>query len=261
VKLLGPAEPTIIPVERAALFVDIDGTIMPVAEKPDEMKASPACRIVFKRARDHLCGRLAVLSGRTIASIDAVLGGVIGCVAGVHGLQRRTPLGRVHLERPHSRVADAAAELDALARARPGLLVERKGPSVAIHYGGAKEAEAAVLEAVGRLSNASGLIVQRGRYVAELRTPGPDKGSALARFMCEVPFVGAVPVFLGDGLADEPGFAEASKRGGAGVLIGAAKRTRATGRLESPVAALSWIMRSLDRGFFDLRETRDATSI
>jgi trehalose 6-phosphate phosphatase len=241
-------------VAETALFLDLDGAIVPIAAQPDEVRASPSCRIVLHRALDLLRGRLAVLSGRTIKAVDEVLGGAIHCVAGVHGLQRRTPVGGLVLEPPHARIADASEVLEALARARPGLLVERKGASVALHYRGAPEAADAVIETVERLASASGLQVQHGRMVAELRTPGPDKGAALDRFMLEVPFAGARPVFIGDDLTDEPGFAAARRHGGVGILVGRRRQTLAQGRLASPHATLSWIMHSLDKGHFDLRE-------
>jgi len=139
--------------------------------------------------------------------------------------------------------------------------VEDRGSSVSIDYRDAADAEAAVLEAVDRLAGATGLIRWRGNLAIELRAPPPDKGSALGRFMYEVPFSGAVPVFLGSHPADETAFVEASRRGGVGILVGAARATRATRRLDSHVAALSWIMRSLDRGFFDFRETRGGPSL
>lgn len=241
-------------VAETALFLDLDGAIVPIADEPDQVRASPSCRIVLHRARDHLCGRVAILSGRTIEDVDQVLGGAIPCVAGVHGLQRRTPVGGLVLEPPHARVADAASVLKALARARPGLLVEAKGPSVAIHYRAAPEAEAAVVETVERLAQASGLDIQRGKMVIELRTPGPDKGAALNRFMLEAPFAGATPVFIGDDLTDEAGFAAARAHGGVGVLVGESRETLAQGRLASPADTLSWIMRSLDRGKFEFWE-------
>ena len=247
-------------VERTALFIDLDGTIVPLAPKPDDVIASPACRVVLRRALDQLGGRLAVLSGRTISSVDEVLGGVVRCVAGVHGLQRRTPLGVLHLEPPHARVADAATVLEALAKAQPGLVVEAKGPSVAIHYRAVPGAEDAILEAVDRLADASGLVVQRGKAVAELLTPGLDKGSALGRFMLEAPFAGFRPIFIGDDITDEAGFAEALKLGGVGILVGPARQTSACGRLENPPAVLSWIVHSLDRGFFDLQQAGCAAS-
>lgn len=242
-------------VAETALFLDLDGVIVPIADEPEQVRASQACRIVLQRAQDDLRGRLAVLSGRTIDSVDIVLAGAVPCVSGVHGLQRRTPVGGLVLQPPHARVADAAKVLEALARARVGLAVEPKAASVAIHYRGAPDAEAAVIETVERLARASGLEIQRGDMVMELRTPGPDKGAALARFMLEAPFAGAKPVFIGDGVTDEAGFAAALAHGGVGMLVGARTDTLAQSRLASPAAALSWIMNSLDRGRFEFRFT------
>jgi trehalose 6-phosphate phosphatase len=244
-----------LPLERAALFLDVDGTIVPFAARPEAVRVSAASRMVLKRATDQLGGRIAVLSGRTIASVDTVLASAVRCISGVHGLQRRNALGQTDLTPPHSRVADAGAVLDALARAQAGLRVEHKGPSVAVHFRQAPQAEAAVLETVTRLAAATGLRLQRGHLVAELRTPGPDKGSALNRFMLEAPFQGATPVFLGDDLTDETAFAEAARHGGAGILVGPRRKTRAGGGLAHPAAALGWISRSLDRGAFDFQET------
>jgi trehalose 6-phosphate phosphatase len=241
-------------VSEAALFLDLDGSIVPLGPDPDAVRASTPCRIVLRRALDHLRGRLAVLSGRTIKAVDEVLGGAIHCVAGVHGLQRRTPLGGLVLEPAHARVGDAAEVLEVLARARPGLRVENKGSSVAVHFRAAPDAADAVVEAVERLAQSSGLQVQHGKMVAELRTPGPNKGAALDRFMLEAPFAGSRPVFIGDDLTDEAGFAAARRHGGVGILIGEARATDAQGRLADPASALSWIMRSLDKGRFDFQE-------
>lgn len=241
-------------VSEVALFLDLDGAIVPFVAEPQTVKASAACRVVLRRALEHLRGRLAVLSGRTVAAVDEVLGGSIHCVAGVHGLQRRTPVGGLVLEPDHEGIADATAVLAALARARPGLLVESKGSSVAIHYRAAPEAAAAVVETVERLAQSSGLHVQLGKMVAELRTPGPDKGAALSRFMLEAPFAGARPVFIGDDLTNEAGFAAALRLGGVGILVGDARTTLAQGRFPTPAVMLAWIMRSLDAGSFDFRD-------
>lgn len=248
--------PASLVVEETALFLDLDGVIVPIAERPDAVRVTPTGRLALSRALEALHGRVAVISGRTIEAVDEVLGGAVPCIAGVHGLQRRTLVGGLVLTPPHARVAEAASVLQALARACPGLLVEAKGPSVAIHYRAAPDAEAAVIDLVERLSTASGLQVQAGKMVMELRTPGPDKGSALDRFMLEAPFAGARPIFIGDDLTDEPGFVAAQAHGGLGVLVGEPRETAAQGRLSSPEATMSWIMRSLSAGRFDFEDVR-----
>lgn len=246
------ASPSSIPVGRAALFLDLDGSIVAIADTPSAVTASVPCRIVLRRALEQLRGRLAILSGRTIAAVDEVLSGMVKCVAGVHGLQRRTPLGVLEQEAPHGGIAEAEEVLARLSHVRPGLVVERKGSSVALHYRQAPAAEEAVIDAVQRLASVTGLEMQLGKAVAELRTPGPDKGTAMGRFMQEEPFAGMRPIFVGDDLTDEPGFAAARALGGMSVLVGERSGSAADGRLATPAAVLAWIMSSLDRGCFEL---------
>ena len=81
--------------------------------------------------------------------------------------------------------------------------------------------------------------------VVELRTPGPNKGDAIADFLGDAPFAGARPVFVGDDLTDEGGFLAAAARGGFGVLVGPERRTRARWRLADVDAALAWLEASL----------------
>lgn len=238
--------------EDVALFLDLDGTLTPLVETPGETRADETCRAALRQARDRLGGRIAILSGRPIARVDEILAGAVTCVGGVHGLERRDALGQVFATPPHARVAHAASVLQALANATKGLLVETKGASVAVHFRQAPEAEAAVVEAVERLAQGSGLEIQFGKAVAELRTPGPNKATALHRFMLEAPFAGARPIFLGDDLTDEPAFAQARALGGAGILVGAARPTEAQGRLGGPAEVLAWITRGVESGQFDL---------
>lgn len=240
------------PLDRVALFLDLDGTLIPIVETPDAARADQYCRRTLARAHDRLEGRIAILSGRTIEAVDTILEGAVPCVAGVHGLRRRNGRNEVSGSPADPRVEQAAAALRALAEKAPGLIVEAKGPSVAIHYRRAPGAEAAVLDVVGRLAKGSGLEVQLGKAVAELRTPGPNKATALRQFMSEVPFLNARPLFLGDDLTDEPALAEAQRLGGAGILVGEDRTTHAVGRLADPATVIGWIAASLEAGQFDM---------
>jgi trehalose 6-phosphate phosphatase len=189
-----------------------------------------------------LGGRLAVVSGRPLDDIDRILDGAAKAAAGVHGLERRSAAGVVTRTDPHPCVALAAAVFHGLAEAQPGLLVEDKGVSVALHYRNAPEA-ADIAEAAGeRLAKRMGLHLQRGDGVVELRTPGADKGDALRAFMEEPPFRGAAPVFIGDDLTDEAGFAAAESLGGYGVRVGSPERpTAARYTLADIEAVLVWL--------------------
>ena len=83
--------------------------------------------------------------------------------------------------------------------------------------------------------------------VAELRTPGPGKGDALADFMAEAPFEGALPIYIGDDLTDEDAFAAAAAAGGHGILVGARRETCATWRLGGVDDVLAWLAEGLRR--------------
>ncbi len=82
--------------------------------------------------------------------------------------------------------------------------------------------------------------------VVELRRPGPNKGDAVRAFMAEPPFAGAVPLFLGDDLTDEAGFAAVHDMGGYGVIVGPRRPTCALYALESVSAARAWLLAALD---------------
>lgn len=240
----------LIPLANAALFLDFDGTLAPIVDSPASVKPSPGTIGLLQRLGSALDGRVAIVSGRPIHDIDRLISGVTSCVSGVHGLERRTPGGAVQTVAPHPAVPDAQAVLEALARARPGLILEPKGASVALHYRQAPGAEDAVLEAAGRLAEATGLRLQAGSMVVELRTPGPDKGEAVNAFMREAPFKRAVPIFIGDDLTDEPAFEAASALGGFAILVGERRPSFAQYHLADPGAVICWLELALDRRAF-----------
>jgi len=168
-------------------------------------------------------------------------------IAAVHGLVRRGGHG-VDRVQPHPDLDHARDVLRDLARGDKGLLFEDKTLSVALHYRNAPSAADAVIEAAERLARSSDLALQLGDMVAELRTPGQDKGKAVAAFLREPPFDGATPVFVGDDLTDEDGFTAAARLGGYGVLVGPAHRpTQAAYRLNDCNAVLDWLSASIGR--------------
>lgn len=238
--------------ERAALFLDLDGTLVDLAPTPEAARPDPACLALIGALGAKLHGRLALLTGRSIAVADRMVRRSVICVAGVHGLERRTAAGELESAAAHPGLVDAGDVLEALARARTGLQLERKGASVALHYRQAPDTQEAVMETVERLARATGLEVQHGKAVAELRTPGPSKAAALKSFMREAPFAGALPLVLGDDLTDEPAFQAAAHLGGWGVLVGAPRESGAHFRLPSPRAARAWLAQGVERGAFDL---------
>lgn len=229
------------PPGRSALFLDLDGTLAPIMPRPDDVGPDPRRARLLAGLRETFEDRVAVVSGRALSDLDHILDGGVRAIGAVHGLVRRAADGSVATLPPHPGLEDARRILGELAHCERGLLLEDKDVSVALHYRGAPGCAEAVIEAAERLARSTGLTLQLGDMVAELRTPGADKGSAIAAFMREPPFLGAAPIFVGDDLTDEDGFAAVLGLGGFGVLVGEPRPTRARCRLPDPPAVHAWL--------------------
>lgn len=188
-ELLAPlrAEP-----ERAAVLCDIDGTLAPIAERPEAAAVPDAAREAL-RALAGRYGMVACVSGRRAAEARRLVG-VQGLIyVGNHGLEALWPDGdEVRLDPATSKGEARAREFIAgIDRARldaVGLRIEDKGPIQALHWRGVPSPAAAELQAkeVAALAQASGLAPRWGRKVLELRPmAGIDKGSAILRLMLD----------------------------------------------------------------------------
>lgn len=228
-----------------ALFLDLDGTLAGFRPTPADVAPHPERSRLVGDLKRWLGGRLVVLSGRPIDDVDRVLEGAALCVAGVHGLERRDRSGQRIAFAPHAGLPLAEAALQAFAEAQPGLLLERKTGALALHYRGHPPAREACIDAAARQAQAHDLMLQEGKMVVELRTPGPTKGDALATFMADPEFADATPVMVGDDLTDEPAFTAAAALGGHGILVGEPRESAARYGLASPSAVRAWLRASL----------------
>jgi trehalose 6-phosphate phosphatase len=236
-----PQAPPLSLLDGAALFLDFDGTLVELAETPDAIQVSPALSPLIQRLAKRLDGRLAIISGRAIKDLERhfLCSGI--AVSGSHGLELRLPDGS-HVPLGVSRELDHARDRTArYAASIPGLLVEEKPFSLALHYRKAPEREAEVHSFMMELAESSGLMLQQGKMVVELRPIGADKGDALRALMAEPEFAGARPLFVGDDLTDEDAFRAAATLGGAGILVGAERDTAAEWRLEGVAAVAEWL--------------------
>lgn len=234
-----PSPPTRL--ERPALFLDMDGVLAPLADTPDAVGPDARRTALLRRLAARLAGRVAIISGRTLAEIDRIADGASTSASGVHGLERRRADGSLDHAAASPAVRDAVAAFQRFARDRPGTIVEDKAVSAGLHFRGAPAAAAAAGALAHSLAVETGLALQAGNLVIELKTPGTDKGTALKAFMGEPPFAGAIPVMLGDDLTDEDGFRAAADLGGFGVLVGPPRRTAATFALPDVEAVLAWL--------------------
>ena len=123
-----------------------------------------------------------------------------------------------------------------------GALVEDKGAALALHWRQAPDAA----DALRRFADVAlpwlqGYRLQPGDPVVELRPATADKGDAIAAFMDEAPFSGRRPVFAGDDLTDEHGFAVVDERDGLSVLVGGRKGSSARYGLRDPADLRAWV--------------------
>lgn len=227
--------------EGASLLLDFDGTMVDLAARPDLVRVGDDFRALVERLLRRLDGRLAFVSGRDAASLGALIAMPCISVAGSHGLEIVHADGRI--ERPERPAAlDAAvAKMRAFADARPGVLVEDKPLGAALHYRQAAHHADAAAALAARLAEDTGLALQTGKMMVELRRGGGDKGLAVERLMGEPAMAGTSPVFVGDDDTDEPGFSMARRLGGAGVLVGPERNSSALYRLANVNAVHAWL--------------------
>lgn len=231
---------------RHALFLDLDGTLVEIAERPELVSAPPHLRALLKDTYASLGGALALLTGRTLASADMVLGEALPHVAGVHGFEHRVAGETVRMHVDTNPVGAALTDVRALVDSGAlAVRVENKQAAIALHYRSTPHAEDAVVRLTTMLAKRHGLSVLRGKMVVELRPSGRTKGDALASFMETPPFAGRIPVAIGDDTTDEDAFAAAQRRGGFAILIGPERNTHALYRLDDTPSLLSWLRSGL----------------
>ncbi len=254
-----PTAPPDVVLDRSALFLDFDGTLVDIAERPDHIALAQGTIGLLSALRERLGGALAIVSGRDIADLDRYLSPLQLCMAGVHGLVRRDAEGCRH-DAPldASVLAQFKAALTARLSDCDGLLVEEKTGAVALHYRRRPElapaCQAAVATAVAELGGAD-LRVMHGKMVIETRLDGHTKGTAIAAFMKEAPFRDRQPVFAGDDVTDEDGFAVVDRAGGVAIKVGEGD-TRAAYRMASPALLRAWLMRLVETDRAALGENR-----
>jgi trehalose 6-phosphate phosphatase len=229
-----------------ALFLDFDGTLVPLAPRPQDVRLPPWVLPTLQRLHTALGGAVALISGRPLVQLDGFLGTLHLPAAGVHGMQRRRADGRIRVH-PDEPPAPLVLTLRALARRHPGLLVEPKPGAIALHYRAAPElAELCRHTMASALLEAPGWAMLQGHSVVEAKPSRVSKASALSAFMAEAPFAGRVPVMIGDDVTDEDAIDAATAGGGFGVIVGAegTYATQARHRLKGPPEVGQWLARS-----------------
>lgn len=226
------------------LFLDLDGTLLDLAEAPDAVVVPPDLQADLAELSRRLDGALAVVTGRALAFVDRLFPGNDFSLAGLHGAELRagdqetslTAVADLRLEAAKKRLRHAVSRWR-------GVLIEDKGRAVAVHYRQAPEMEIPVRVLMNAIApSVPGWTLQPGKFVVELRPVGQDKGSALKFFMERNPFAGRLPLAIGDDVTDEAMFAAANAVGGFSVRVGnTLNSSSACGRVATPDELRRWI--------------------
>jgi trehalose 6-phosphate phosphatase len=236
-----PSPPPLSRLAPVALFLDFDGTLVELADAPGAIAVPRRLSPLLDRLSERIDGRLAIVSGRAVEDLRRHLGDSAAVLSGSHGAELHYADGRFIPVSAPPGLAEARESIRRFAAESDGLLVEDKPAGVALHYRLAPERAQEADAFVEGLAERSGLALQRGKMVAELRPRGTDKGEALRRLMAEPPFAGARPVFVGDDLTDEDAFLAAASLGGEGVLVGPARPSAARWRLGGVADVTRWL--------------------
>ncbi len=224
-------------------FLDIDGTLLEHAERPDAVRPGEPLFRLLAELHQATGGALALISGRSVSDIDVLFSPLKLPAAGQHGVERRDARGGVHRHAfPADALRGAAARIGEFAARHPGLLFEDKGHNLALHYRLAPRLAGAAQAALREVAEQLGddFEVLNGKMVVELKPSGRDKGSAIEEFMREPPFAGRTPVFVGDDQTDEYGFGVVNRLGGQSVKVGP-ESSAARWRIADAFAVRAWL--------------------
>lgn len=204
-----------------ALFLDLDGTLLDIAAKPDLVSVPQGLPDTLGAAAGALGGALAVVSGRALPVIDTLLSPYFGAAGAEHGAVVRLPGGDLDESRTPMLPRIWLHMLEVAAERIDGLVIERKPRSVVVHFRQApdREGEArALVESLPGLLD-EGFTVLSAHMAYEVRPINASKRRAVALLMERAPFAGRRPVFVGDDVTDEDGIAMAVCLGGFGLRV------------------------------------------
>lgn len=232
-ELLGKHAPT--------LFLDFDGTLVEIAPSHDAIEVPRRLPDALVSLRDRLDGRLALVSGRSLDNLEQHLGYLPIAQAGSHGADCRLADGTRVGETPGTIGGDVLAALETLAGEYQGLSLEAKSHGAALHYRANPDLEDRVIERAQAIARETDLSLKRGKCVVELVQGEANKGAAVETLMQHDPFVGSLPMFVGDDVTDEDGFTAVRAHGGFAIAVGERETQQADYHLASPEAVRDWL--------------------
>jgi len=235
--------------DECTILLDIDGTLLDLAPTPREVWVPPGLSKTLNRLLLRTSGALALVSGRSLNDIDLIFAPEQFPAVGGHGAEMR-------ISTDSEAVATHAPPMDkelkrrlaAIAKLSPGILLEDKGYSLALHYRLAPHAEKAIYAAVSLiradLPNAP-IEVLPGKCVCEIKHSGFNKATGVLELMTHEPFKGRRPIFIGDDVTDEVVFGIMPDLGGLAFSVGR-RATGVAGHFDEPRDVREWLAHLLD---------------
>jgi len=224
------------------LFLDVDGTVVELTDTPSQTVADPEINALLREAAERLGGAVALVSGRKIETLDELFSPLKLPSAGLHGVERRKAGGAIQgASFVDSQLDRARTAIKALVEAHPGTLLEDKDRTLAVHFRMAPQFAEIMRQSMIDIAKPLGTNyhIQSGKMLFEIKPRGFSKATAIKAFMQEPPFSGRRPVFAGDDLTDQDGFAIVEAQGG--ISIGVGDRVRGQFYLENVAAVRSWL--------------------
>jgi trehalose 6-phosphate phosphatase len=248
---------------KTAILLDVDGTILDLAPTPREVFVPHVLRETLGRLLERSGGGVAFVSGRPISELDLIFAPLQLPAIGGHGAEMRILPGTPAAPPRLPPLDDALKrQFAAIAELGPGIILEDKGYSLALHYRLAPDKEPVVRQAAAKIIAGIGagigggsgggigggpIELLPGKLVVEIKQRGVTKATAVRELMKHPPFLGRQPIFFGDDVTDLSVFAIIPELAGIAVSVG----HRAPGVdfcFDQPTDVRSWLAELSEKG-------------
>jgi trehalose 6-phosphate phosphatase len=212
-----------IDLRKSAIMLDVDGTILDIAATPGSVEVPARLRKAMARLVELTGGAFALVSGRPLADLDRLFAPLAVTIVAGHGAEIRLPGLAPVIRQSPSLGDELRRQLSEVAADAPGVILEDKSYSVALHYRLAPEFGEKILDAVAELcahDPSGGIELLPGKAVIEVKRRSFDKGTGVRELMALPPFKGRRPIFVGDDVTDEAVFAILPEFDGIGLSVG-----------------------------------------